>query len=310
MFKVASLVVYAGIIALTAYLCLLVPSLHVDHPLWVKIYGVSRFSPGKFLYFLFLVISGAIFVNHITLRDQERKFLLVIFSPLLHMLASNFTIQSRDDYIFLGCKGNNTQYLPQLVHGIRCGAYDGLPMLSVWGYNLLYTAGYFVGLHYTYLDAGRLSNIKLNAKHMEQWKCFEWMTILVITLVFTVLFSYCAYCYYVMGRLAYYGIGCVVCFAAVGLGQFLVKEGKVHVHHFNLGMFFFLLIGIQRPVAAFFQGAFAGVMVEGAMRWGFEPPVKGLDHPHHPQHLMFHDEYHAPAIPKQPQTSNPPCTLR
>jgi hypothetical protein len=109
---------------------------------------------------------------------------------------------------------------------------------EVFKYNyFIWVLAYFVGLQFTHLDNGILSQLTLDWNIMKTWPLILWVVFLGLILLFATIISYIFFLYYTIGYLSAY---ITLLSTAFGAFSFLIYWYNMfgytlHVHHWFLG---------------------------------------------------------------------------
>ena len=108
---------------------------------------------------------------------------------------------------------------------------------------------------------------------MKNWPLILWVIFLGLVLLFATIIAYIFYLYYTIGYLSAY---ITLLSTLVGSFSFLIYWYNLlgytlHVHHWFLGAFMQVFMCYQNGWISAIQAIFAGIMTEGASRWGYDP---------------------------------------
>ena len=107
---------------------------------------------------------------------------------------------------------------------------------------------------------------------MQQWGKVCWSVFIFVIAFIVFLLSLLYEGFVAVGILKYYAIWLVVVIALFAANTYrLSGEAAFHLHHYTLAMILQVLLSQQSMVITIIQGFFAGVMVEGGSRWGYDP---------------------------------------
>lgn len=283
----------------------------------------TYFSPGKFLLWMCMVISGFAFVNIFNLMNQRRSFfrgrdgtyrdffVLTIVSIFLYFTSPIIALRSKHDMqrdLYFGfrwennlphenvdpqCKGNMAcvdpyPVLPPLPQTIRFLIREfalffyqlGFPVganccyvytdREVMMHNFWVIAFFCLGMNYTHLDFPPFSQFSFNTKQLRNYNWFGWT---LFTTFFIGVFANIYYIYHVhmftMSHTLYLYVTAIIILFVIAKTVLLRKTHYVHIHHYSCGMLGMIYWGFQNIYVASLCGLMAGVMVEGAARWGF-----------------------------------------
>ena len=196
----------------------------------------------------YLIESGFPYMNHTALELSE--------TPIHHLFASI----DKMNYLNSRVKANPD-----------CHDYS---VSSVFKYNyLVWVLAFFVGLQFTHLDNGILSQLTLDWNVMKTWPLTLWLIFLGLVLLFVTIAAYVLFLYYTIGYLSAY-LTLLSTFVSVfsGLIYWYNLFGyTLHIHHWFLGAFMQVFMCYQNGFVTAVQAIFAGIMTEGASRWGYDP---------------------------------------
>lgn len=111
---------------------------------------------------------------------------------------------------------------------------------ELFNYNyFIWTLAYFVGLQFTHLDNGILSQLTLDWNVMKNWPWYMWLIFSGLILLLTSIVTYIFYLYYLIGYLSSY---LTFLAGAVAVLSFFAKYYSLwgyhlHIHHWFLGAF-------------------------------------------------------------------------
>lgn len=131
---------------------------------------------------------------------------------------------------------------------------------------------YFVGLHFTYFDKLKLSGFNIVPSKMRRWPLKNWLIFGIVCFLLLWEVIGLAYFYIKAKVLGYYCAAAFLIVAAVAIPAWLLKTThELHIHHYNIGMAFVVLIGYQSAVLAPLSGLFNGLMIEGVSAYAYDP---------------------------------------
>lgn len=139
-------------------------------------------------------------------------------------------------------------------------------------YNYYYLIIFFIGLNFTHLDNPPFNEFTLEWDIMKNWPWYLWALFVLLCSFLILNVVYLLRLYYASGVLPQYIL------FIIGIGLFFVignriydKTRKLHIHHYVLGAIVTMLAGYQNYYVTTLAGIFAGIMIEGSCRWGFDP---------------------------------------
>jgi hypothetical protein len=162
----------------------------------------------------YTVESGFPYMNHTALQLSE--------TPIHHLFASI----DKMDYL-----STHVKYNPD------CHAYS---TLDVFKYNyFIWVLAFFIGLQFTHLDNGILSQLTLDWNIMKNWPLILWVIFLGLILLFATIVSYIFFLYYTIGYLTAYLTLLSTFFGAFSFLTYWYNMFgyTLHVHHWFLGAF-------------------------------------------------------------------------
>jgi len=145
---------------------------------------------------------------------------------------------------------------------------------EVFKYNyLVWCIGFILfGCQFTHADVGPMQHFTLSWDSMKSWGVFLWAIFIGIILFVVFLLYSLATAYLAVNILEYYVVWILL------LTAFIIWNTKryagqkhFHLHHYALAMILQSVICYQSLMFTLLQGFFAGMMVEGGCRWGFDP---------------------------------------
>lgn len=143
-------------------------------------------------------------------------------------------LRGKNSLSALDCKPENVS-----CHGVpysfkQCLVYD----ICLWALF------FFVGLHFTYLDKLKLNGFNLIPSKMRTWSAKNWAVFGAVCLFALWVVIGLGYFYAKAQVLVYYCGAAILIVASVGFTAWLLKSThEVHIHHYNIGMAFVVLIG-------------------------------------------------------------------
>lgn len=112
-------------------------------------------------------------------------------------------------------------------------------------YNLFgWTTSYFLGLQFTHLDKGILTQFIFTCESIKKWGCKLWVLATFLFLALIGIIAYYAHIYTFAGVIYYY-IGAVITIALyfAVVTCILRKSHYFHLHRYVIGMLFVELFG-------------------------------------------------------------------
>ena len=107
-----------------------------------------------------------------------------------------------------------------------------------------WVAPYFVGLHFTYFDKLKLNGFNIVPSKMSRWPAKNWLIFFVLCLLSLWVLIGLGYFYIEAKVLSYYCAAALIIMAAIAIPAWLLKTThELHIHHYNIGMAFVVLIG-------------------------------------------------------------------
>lgn len=162
-------------------------------------------------------------------------------------------------------------YLTKHLTEPECHSYSSW---EIFKYNyLIWVAAYFVGLQFTHLDNGIFQQLTLDWNVMKDWPMILWIIFLGLVILVATIVVYILFLYSSIGYLDAYITGIST---FVGVFIFLYKwysllGYNLHVHHWFLGAALQAVMCYQNGWITALHAIFAGIMTEGASRWGYDP---------------------------------------
>jgi len=140
---------------------------------------------------------------------------------------------------------------------------------EVFHYNLIWLLAFYIGLQWTHAGQGILSHFTLDWNIMKNWPPILWAVFCALVAGVILLVYILVNAYSVNGVLKGYGVLEGVIFSWL----YYKSRGaiNIHVHHYTLMMVLQSLCCYQSIFITVLAGAFNGIMIEGASRWGYDP---------------------------------------
>ena len=133
----------------------------------------------------------------------------------------------------------------------------------------MWLAAFYLGLQWTHAGQGILAHFTLDWDTMKNWPPILWAVFCALIAGICLLVSVLYSAYSVTGALKEYAI-----LEGLIFSWFFYKARgakDIHVHHYPLMMVLQSLCCYQSPFITVVAGAFNGIMIEGASRWGYDP---------------------------------------
>ena len=147
-------------------------------------------------------------------------------------------------------------------------------------HNLCFVIAYVIGLNYTHLDHPPLNNFGFTTELIRKFTWVLWSVLAVLLGGIILNFYYLYHVQYISGsHIHYVYLSIALLVFSVLRTYALRKTHCVHVHHWTCGFVLLMYFGYQNVYVASFCGVLAGVMVEGAARWGFDDVWKLVHNP-------------------------------
>lgn len=143
----------------------------------------------------------------------------------------------------------------------------------VFNFNYyVWTLFYFVGLQFTHLDNGILSQFTLDWEVMKNWPPILWAVFFLLIGFVGFTFYYLFELYATVGIAFYYQILLVALIGGLVLYGYMNKgKYEFHFHHYCVGMFMLIMCCYQNMYMAAVYAIFNGVLIDGGARWGYDP---------------------------------------
>lgn len=110
---------------------------------------------------------------------------------------------------------------------------------------------------------------------MREWPLVNWVWfcgLFMIKLAYIIALGY----YYTLASVQFYYLGlAVLIMASFAIPALLLRKTHVlHIHHYNVGMVFVILIAYQNVVFAILSGIANGWLIEGVTVYAYDPVFK------------------------------------
>jgi hypothetical protein len=206
---------------------------------------------------------GSPFLNKLASKSSFLGTFMV--SPPLFLLSTVIVLRGK----------TSLSSLPCLPESVSC---QGVPysLNNSFAYNMLaWTFPFFIGLHFTYSDKLKMGGFNIQPSRMRRFGADKW----------ALFFGICIFTIWIIGGLCWFYIKAAVLWYYLGFmlaialsftlpAVVLRRSHELHIHHYNIGMIFVLLIGYQSPWLTPLSGLFNGFMVEGVATYAFDPVFK------------------------------------
>jgi len=107
---------------------------------------------------------------------------------------------------------------------------------------------------------------------MKNWPWYLWAVFACLVLFLFGSLSYLFYLYWTVGFFTIYvGLVALAIFSFIGITKYFAGTKELHIHHYVLGMFVLTFTCYQNFFVTVLNGVFAGIMIEGGSRWGYDP---------------------------------------
>ena len=140
---------------------------------------------------------------------------------------------------------------------------------EVFQYNILWLLAFYLGLQWTHAGQGILAHFTLDWNTMKNWPPILWGVFFALIAGILLLVYVLVNAYSVNGVLREYFV-----LEGIIFSWFFYKSRgakDIHVHHYTLMMVLQSLCCYQSVFITVVAGAFNGIMIEGASRWGYDP---------------------------------------
>ena len=109
---------------------------------------------------------------------------------------------------------------------------------------------------------------------MKHWHWYHWFILCLLGILLTGIVAYVSYleCSYSVLR---FGIRIGIILAIVSVCYIIAhtKNKRVHFHHYLLGALICIFAAYPSPVATILNAVGAGLLVDGACSWGYDPII-------------------------------------
>lgn len=150
------------------------------------------------------------------------------------MAATLIVLRSKDSLSALPCTDSTTSCQDVPYSFGNCYVYN----MFAW------TLPFFFGLHFTYMDALKLPSFNLVPSKMRSWSKSNWVIFVLILLFVGWTLGSLIY-FYIKAKVILYYLALLVALVLVfAIPAFVFRHThELHVHHYNIGMVFVILIG-------------------------------------------------------------------
>ena len=189
----------------------------------------------------------------------------LLYAPFLYFIGPIIVLRSPTSLSSKICEVDDKHCMDKPYSLTNCFLFD----VCCW------SIGYQIGLHFTFFKYMRLKGFNLVPHQMKEWPAKNWIffcccAVFVIGVVATLIY------HYVMSKVALYYLCAILLIIALILipAILLRKTMYVHVHHYNFGMLWVVLIGYQSYFFAVIAGVANGMMIEGGAVYAYDPVFK------------------------------------
>ena len=266
-------------------------------------FHTTYFSFGKLAFWIVLCIIGFSFVNVVNLgntrsnvfnsRDGSKKdfYKMLILVSVLFFLSPIILLRDKHD-LQKGCQISNSHKFIDLkleiIENTMTTDIQQLPTLSIdqveetsnWGlystwevasYNYVFVIMFFIGLNFTHCDKPPFSSLSLTPNAISKFGWSQWMWLIFAVGIVIGNATMTLSIYYNAGIFRYYGtiLAAVITFLILTTLA-LRKTHSLHLHHYAWGAILFSLWGYQSIYVTGLGALWAGIMMEGISRWGFD----------------------------------------
>lgn len=107
---------------------------------------------------------------------------------------------------------------------------------------------------------------------MKNWPWYLWALFCTLVLFIGFSLTYIFYLYYSIGFFyTYIGLIALAALSFYGITKYFSGTRELHIHHYVLGMFVITFTCYQNGFVTVLNAVFAGIMIEGGSRWGYDP---------------------------------------
>ncbi len=162
-------------------------------------------------------------------------------------------------------------YLNSQLGNENCYTYS---TWEVFKYNyFIWVAAYFIGLQFTHLDNGIFQQLTLDWNVMKNWPLILWIIFFGLVILIGTIVIYIMYLYAAIGYLNTY-LTAISTFMGIFIAMYKwysLWGYNLHVHHWFIGACLQAVMCYQNGFISAIHAIFAGIMSEGASRWGYDP---------------------------------------
>jgi hypothetical protein len=230
-----------------------------------------------FLFYFGSNILGMIYVNISNLTNYRRNPVLnkfanynsllavLVLTPLLFVTSTMMVLRSKDSLSDLACSEQSDSCVGRPFSWYDCYKCN----VFAW------TGGYVYGLCITYWKLCKLKNFHLVPSQMRLWSYTNWSVFSAVLSIALAATFVSAYCYVQAGLFIVYSLLLLLFFVYLAVRAYLQHDTHtLHVHHYNIGMLFLVMITCQNYFLAIFSGIANGWMIEGVTTYSFDPMFK------------------------------------
>lgn len=229
------------------------------------------------LFYTLSNVFGMVYVNLSNLNNYRENPLLnkfatysslawtLVLSPVFFLISMLVVLRTP----------SSLSSLPCIDDSLSC---QGKPFTwnSCFVYNVVaWNGGYLYGLCMTYFKLLGLKDFNLVPSKMKRWPLVNWVVFLIGKAIALCLLGYLIYCYIQAGvQYIYLAVFLLIICGVLVPALILRKTYWLHVHHYNVGMFFLVLVCYQDYFLAIFSGIANGYWIEGVTVYAYDPVFK------------------------------------
>jgi len=178
----------------------------------------------------------------------------IILTPVFFLISMIVVLRTPTSLSSLPCTAGSTSCAGRPYSWSNCYIYN----VIAWN------GGYLFGLCMTYFKLLNLKGFNLVPGQMKRWPAKNWLIFLIGKIIALIVIITLSIKYIKAGVQYYYLALLVLIVCGVLIPAIILRKTySLHVHHYNVGMFFIILICYQGYFLAVISGIANGYWIEG-----------------------------------------------